>query len=220
MANEKTRKLTLSAMFAAMAYLLMAIGRIPITSVDFLKYDPKDVILAIAGFVLGPLPALSITVVVALIEMLTVSTTGPIGLLMNILSSAAFVCPAALIYRRRHSQRGALIGLGTGVVCMVALMLLWNYFITPLYMGYPREAVAAMLPTVFLPFNLIKGLLNAAVTVLIYKPISRALKSAGLVSAGTTQVRPAHGTAIGTALIAALVLVSCVFAALIMRGVL
>ncbi len=220
MANEKTRKLTLSAMFAAMAYLLMAIGRIPITSVDFLKYDPKDVILAIAGFVLGPLPALSITAVVALIEMLTVSTTGPIGLLMNILSSAAFVCPAALIYRRRHSRRGALIGLGTGIICMVALMLLWNYFITPLYMGYPREAVAAMLPTVFLPFNIVKGLLNAAVTVLIYKPISRALKSAGLVSGSTAQVRPGHGTSIGTALIAALVLVSCVFAALIMRGVL
>ena len=220
MANEKTRKLTLSAMFAAMAYLLMVIGRIPITSVDFLKYDPKDVILAIAGFVLGPLPALSITAVVALIEMLTVSTTGPIGLLMNILSSAAFVCPAALIYRRRHSQRGALIGLGAGVVCMVALMLLWNYFITPLYMGYPREAVAAMLPTVFLPFNLVKSLLNAAITVLIYKPVSRALKSAGLMAQSATAVKPAHRSAVGAALIAALVLASCVFAALIMRGVL
>ena len=220
MANEKTSKLTLSAMFAAMAYLLMAIGRIPITSVDFLKYDPKDVILAIAGFVLGPLPALSITAVVALIEMLTVSTTGPIGLLMNILSSAAFVCPAALIYRRRHSQRGALIGLGAGVVCMVALMLLWNYFITPLYMGYPREAVAAMLPTVFLPFNLVKSLLNAAITVLIYKPVSRALKSAGLMAQSATAVKPAHRSAVGAALIAALVLASCVFAALIMRGVL
>ncbi len=129
-------------------------------------------------------------------------------------------CPAALIYRRRHSQRGALIGLGAGVVCMVALMLLWNYFITPLYMGYPREAVAAMLPTVFLPFNLVKSLLNAAITVLIYKPVSRALKSAGLMAQSATAVKPAHRSAVGAALIAALVLASCVFAALIMRGVL
>ncbi len=210
----------MAAMFAALAYMVMLVGRIPITSVDFLKYDPKDVILVISGFVLGPMPCLTITAVVALIEMLTVSATGPIGLLMNILSSAAFACPAAAIYRRRHDLRGALIGLGAGVVCMVGVMLLWNYFITPLYMGYPRAAVAAMLPTVFLPFNLVKALINAALAVLIYKPVSRALKAAGLMPRSNAVSAPPRRRAAGTAIIAALVLVSCVFAVLIMRGVL
>ena len=210
----------MAAMFAALAYMVMLVGRIPITSVDFLKYDPKDVILVISGFVLGPMPCLTITAVVALIEMLTVSATGPIGLLMNILSSAAFACPAAAIYRRRHDLRGALIGLGAGVVCMVGVMLLWNYFITPLYMGYPRAAVAAMLPTVFLPFNLVKALTNAALAVLIYKPVSRALKAAGLMPRSNAVSAPPRRRAAGTAIIAALVLVSCVFAVLIMRGVL
>ncbi len=210
----------MAAMFAALAYMVMLVGRIPITSVDFLKYDPKDVILVISGFVLGPMPCLTITAVVALIEMLTVSATGPIGLLMNILSSAAFACPAAAIYRRRHDLRGALIGLGAGVVCMVGVMLLWNYFVTPLYMGYPRAAVAAMLPTVFLPFNLVKALINAALAVLIYKPVSRALKAAGLMPRSNAVSAPPRRRAAGTAIIAALVLVSCVFAVLIMRGVL
>ena len=210
----------MAAMFAALAYMVMLVGRIPITSVDFLKYDPKDVILVISGFVLGPMPCLTITAVVALIEMLTVSATGPIGLLMNILSSAAFACPAAAIYRRRHDLRGALIGLGAGVVCMVGVMLLWNYFITPLYMGYPRAAVAAMLPTVFLPFNLVKALTNAALAVLIYKPVSRALKAAGLMPRSNAVSAPPRRRAAGTAINAALVLVSCVFAVLIMRGVL
>ena len=77
--------------------------------------------------------------------------------------------------------RGAAAGLAAGVALMTGLMLLWNYFITPLYMGYPREAVAAMLLPVFLPFNLIKSALNAALTMLIYKPVSRALKRSGLV---------------------------------------
>ena len=216
--KSKTHRLTLMAMFAALAYIITAVGRIPISSVDFLKYDPKDVILAIGAFILGPMPGLAITLVVALIEMLTVSSTGPIGFLMNLLSSAAFIWPAAAIYKRRHTLRGALAGLAVGVVLMTALMLMWNYFITPYYMGYPREAVAAMLLPVFLPFNLVKGGLNAAITMLVYKPVSRALKKSGLVemkSAAPVQKK----NAIGFTLIALVVLVSCIFAVLIMRGV-
>ena len=215
----KTRRLTLMAMFAAMAYVIMAVGRFPISSVDFLKYDPKDVVLAIAAFILGPMPGLAITAVVSVLEMLTVSSTGPIGLLMNVLSSAAFICPAAALYKRRHTLRGAALGLSLGVVAMTALMLLWKYFVTPYYMGYPREAVAAMLVPVFLPFNLVKGCLNAAITMLIYKPVSRALKKSGLVEfqAGSA---PRKKSAVGASLIALLVLVSCIFAVLIMRGIL
>jgi len=217
--KSKTHRLTLMAMFAALAYIIMAVGRIPISSVDFLKYDPKDVILVIGGFILGPMPGLAITLVVALIEMVTVSSTGPIGFLMNFLSSAAFLWPAAALYKRRHTLRGATAGLAVGVLLMTALMLMWNYFITPYYMGYPREAVAAMLVPVFLPFNLIKGGLNAAITMLVYKPVSRALKKSGLVQMGPSALVEKK-SALGASLIAALVLVSCIFAVLIMRGIL
>ena len=62
--KNKTHRLTLMAMFAALAYIVMLVGRFPISSVDFLKYDPKDVILVICGFILGPTPALLVTVVV------------------------------------------------------------------------------------------------------------------------------------------------------------
>ena len=218
-ASSKTRKLTLMAMFAALAYIVMLVGRFPISSVDFLKYDPKDLILAICGFILGPLPALAVTVVVSFIEMLSVSSTGVIGFFMNVLASAAFVCPAAAIYQKRHTLRGAAAGLVTGVALMTALMLLWNYFITPLYMGYPREAVAAMLLPVFLPFNLIKSALNAALTMLVYKPVSRALKRSGLVERAAETAAPQGGGRLGAMLVAALVLASWVVAVLVMRGV-
>lgn len=216
--KNKTHRLTLMAMFAALAYIVMAVGRIPISSVEFLKYDPKDVILAVCAFILGPTSGLGVTFTVALIEMLTVSATGPIGFLMNLLSSAAFICPAAFIYKRRHTLRGAGLGLVAGVFSMAAVMLLWNYFVTPYYMGYPREAVAAMLLPVFLPFNLVKGGLNAAITILIYKPVSRALKRSGLVEAREGAPVPKK-RALGASLIALLVLASCIFAVLIMRGV-
>lgn len=216
--KNKTHRLTLMAMFAALAYIVMLVGRFPISSVDFLKYDPKDVILVICGFILGPMPALLVTFVVSAIEMLTVSSTGIIGLIMNVLSSAGFACTAAFVYKKRHSLRGAAVGLVLGALVMTALMLLWNYFITPYYMGMPREAVAAMLVPVFLPFNLIKSALNAAIAMLIYKPVSRALRQIGLTEPAGGQA-PGKKSVMGAMLIAALVLVSCIFIVLIMRGI-
>ena len=216
--KNKTHRLTLMAMFAALAYIVMLVGRFPISSVDFLKYDPKDVILVICGFILGPMPALLVTFVVSAIEMLTVSSTGIIGLIMNVLSSAGFACTAAFVYKKRHSLRGAAVGLVLGALVMTALMLLWNYFITPYYMGMPREAVASMLVPVFLPFNLIKSALNAAIAMLIYKPVSRALRQIGLTEPAGGQA-PGKKSVMGAMLIAALVLVSCIFIVLIMRGI-
>lgn len=167
--HNQTRKLVFMAMLSAMAYLLTAIGRIPV--VMFLKYDPKDVVIAIGALMLGPLDGLLITVVVALIEMFTLSDTGLIGFLMNVLSSAAFIFPAALIYRRKVCFKSAVVGLISGALCMTIAMLAWNYLVTPYYMGYPRAAVAELLLPVFLPFNLGKGALNALFTLLLYHPL-------------------------------------------------
>lgn len=217
--HNKTRRLTLMAMFAALAYVVMTVGRIPISSVEFLKYDPKDIFLAICGFTMGPVPALLVTFVVSLIEMITVSTTGPIGFVMNLLSSALFVCPAAAMYRRRHTLRGAVAGLAIGVMLATVAMLLWNYFITPIYMGYPRQAVAEMLVPVFLPFNLIKGVINAAVTMLVYKPVSRALKKSGLLESRAETQAKKENTQLVT-IGAVILLLSCLLAILVIRGIL
>jgi len=85
---HKTRKMTTLAVMGAIAYALMVVGRIPM--VLFLKYDPKDIVITFAGFLFGPLSAFGISVVVSLVEMITVSDTGFIGLVMNILSTCAF----------------------------------------------------------------------------------------------------------------------------------
>ena len=205
--SARNRKLTLMAMLAAMAYVAMLITR-PLPAVaGFLSYDLKDVIIAIAGFLLGPAAALAITLVVSLIEMVTVSATGPIGLLMNVLSTSAFVLPAALLYRRARTLKNAALGLALGVLMMTALMLAWNYIITPLYMNVPRSVVAGMLIPTFLPFNLIKGGLNAGITMLIYKPLSGALKKLLPASGAQTQPRRFNLTA---TLLSAVVVVTCV----------
>lgn len=180
MKHEKTRRLAVTAMLCALAYAAVAVARIPITPVEFLKYEPKDVIIAIGGFLYGPLAALSISVIVSLIEMLTISSTGWIGFAMNVLSSVAFSGIAALVYRKKRTLGGAVLGLCLGVVCMAGTMVLWNYLITPLYMGTSRADVAAMLLPIILPFNLLKGCLNAALTALLYRPVVQGLRHAHL----------------------------------------
>lgn len=169
-------------MLCAMAFVVTAVVHIPLMpSAPFLTYDPKDIIIVIGGFIFGPLASVLISVIVSLAELVTISNTGIIGMIMNIISSTAFAVAASAVYRKKHSLGGAALGLVCGVCSMTALMLLWNYFITPVYMGTPRAVVKAMLIPVFLPFNLIKGGLNAALTMMIYKPAVTALRKAGLI---------------------------------------
>ena len=213
--RNSTRRLTLMAMLAAIAYAAMLITR-PLPAVaGFLSYDLKDVIIAIAGFLLGPAAALIITVAVSLIEMVTVSSTGPIGLLMNVLSTAAFALPPSLMYRRGRSLKNAALGLGLGVALMTAMMLAWNYIVTPMYMGVPRQVVAGMLLPTFLPFNLVKGGLNAGITMLLYKPLSAALKKTGLLPRQGEAAKPRRFSPAAT-LISALVVVTCVVVFILM----
>lgn len=176
--DNKIKKMTSLAMFSAVAFVVVAFIRIP--AVQFLKYEPKDVVIVIGGFMYGPSAALIISVAVALVEMITISDTFIYGCIMNIISSCAFAGTASFIYKKHHNIKGAVVGLSLATLLTTAVMLLWNYIVTPLYMGLPREAVAAMLPTVFLPFNILKGLLNSGITLLVYKPIVTALRKAKL----------------------------------------
>ena len=214
-----TKKLTVLAMLAALSFIVMVVGRIPV--VLFLKYDPKDVVITIAGFIYGPMSSFLISAAVSVVEMFTVSDTGPWGLLMNVLATCAFACPAAYLYKKRHDQKGAMLGLGIGVVLMVAVMLLWNYLITPIYMGVPRATVAAMLVPVFLPFNLGKYILNAALTMLIYKPIVTALRKANLLAPSSSDAAPVQKKQhLGTILVSLLILITCILGFLVWQGVL
>ena len=212
-----TKKLTTIAMLSAIAFVIVAVVRIPV--VMFLKYEPKDVIITIGGFMMGPIASFIISLVVSLIEMVTISDTGIYGAIMNLLSTCAFACTAAFIYKKKHTLKGAVVGLISATILMTAVMLLWNYIITPIYMGMPRAAVAEMLPTVFLPFNLFKGAVNAGITLLIYKPVVGALRKARLIepSSGTTQKTRIFNT--GTILIGLLMLATGILLALIAAGV-
>ena len=172
---EKLKKMTGVAMFAALAYLSMIILRIPDIG-GFLTMDFKDVIITVSAMFFGPLSAVFISVLVPFLEFMTISGTGVYGLIMNILSSLTFSLTASLIYKYKKTFWGAVIGLASATFAVTAVMMAANLIITPYYMKMPTAAVAALIPKLLLPFNLTKAIFNAAVTLILYKPLTAAMR--------------------------------------------
>ena len=146
-----TKTITTLAMLSGIAYVVMLVSKLLPSVNGFLDFDFKDVVICIGGFAFGPVAAAIMSIVVAFVEMITISTTGLIGFVMNVLATCGFCCTATFIYKKRHTMAGAVLGLGLGVVVLTVVMLLWNYFLTPIYQGLPRDAVADMLVPIFLP---------------------------------------------------------------------
>ena len=207
------KKMVLLAMLAAVSYMLVSLVRIPV--VLFLKYEPKDVVVTIGGFLFGPMASFTVSLVVSLVEMVTISETGPIGCLMNLLSTCSFACTAALVYKKQRSIKGAVLGLLLGSAVMVGAMLLWNWLITPWYMNVSREEVELLLLPAFLPFNLLKAGLNSALVLCLYKPLTTALRKARLLPEAPQNHR---GIKAGIYIFAALLLAACVLLLLAMQG--
>ena len=212
-----TKTITTLAMLSAIAFVVMLVSKLLPSVNGFLDFDFKDVVICIGGFVFGPMAAASMAIVVAFVEMITVSHTGIIGFIMNALATCAFCCTATFIYKKRHTMAGAVLGLAAGVVALTVVMLLWNYFLTPIYQGMPREAVAAMLVPIFLPFNLVKGGMNMAATLLLYPPVVGALRRSGVVP--QSQNSQGKKFSAGFALFALALLATFVLFALVLAGV-
>ncbi len=173
------KKITITAVFCALAYLCMFAFRF---KVSFLTFDFKDAVLSVVAFMFGPLYGVCASATVAFLEFITVSDTGVYGLLMNFLASATFTLVCGAIYKYKRSFTGAILSVIFAAVSVTLVMMLANLFITPYYMGVSRGDVAAMIPTLLLPFNLCKTFINAAVSLLIYKPLTLGLKKTGLLA--------------------------------------
>lgn len=164
--------MVLLSMLSALAFVSAVLVKIPIMpSAPFLRFDVKDAIIIISGILYGSIPSFAVSFIVCLLQMMLTGESGVIGFVMNLLSTVAFVCTASVIYKFRRNFWGLVIGLAAGCLLMTASMLLWNYIITPYFMGVPREVVGSMLLTVFLPFNMLKGGINAVIVLLYLKPL-------------------------------------------------
>ncbi len=211
--KQKTHRLALAGVFCAIAYVSIFIFRF---DVMFLTFDIKDAVITISGLLLGPLAAALISLVVAALEMVTVSSTGLYGFIMNFISSCALSVSAALIYKYKKNFAGAIIGLLSGVTLTVALMMVFNLLVTPFYMGVPRGEVAKMIPSLLLPFNIAKGLLSASLVIVFYKPISRAVKASGAFADNSVSAVTATNSKKKSTLVALIIGISLLALALVL----
>jgi len=177
--ENPTRYITTAAMITALAFVVMFMLRI---KAGVFTYDAKDVVIAVGGFMFGPLMAIIASVLVPLIEMVSVSDTLFWGMLMNIISSLAFTLTASLIYKKNRSLMGAVIALGAAVVVTTLVMIPANILIIPVYMEgrVSTEAVIKLLIPTIIPFNLLKSVINATVIMILYKPLVRAMRHANM----------------------------------------
>jgi len=209
-----TKKLATLAMMSALAFLLALLFHylpIPpmVPAAPFLKFEPKDVVITIAGFLYGPLAVIPMAVVVGILEM-PLSATWVYGLIMNVISTCAFACTASIIYKYRRTIGGAAIGLAAGVIVTTGVMVPLNYLITPFFMGVPRHAVVAILFIGIGLFNLVKYTIIAAITMQLYIPLKAALIKAKLLQLPESTEQKAKKVSVISMVISLLIFAVCI----------
>ena len=211
--SATTKMLTGVAAFSALAYGVSLVTNI---KVGFLSFDAKDAVITIASFIYGPLSALAMSFVTAFLEFISFGSTGPYGALMDFVSTFSFTFTASLIYKYRRNLYGALMALGAASAVYVAVMMVANLIITPLYMGVERSVVEGKLLTAFLPFNLLKAGLNSALVLVLYKPLVTALRKANLAPSKVQSTGTGNKT--GVWILGLILLATCILLLLVFQG--
>ena len=184
--NLSVQYMTRISILGALSAILFMI-EVPV--IAFYKLDVSTLPALLGAFSMGPMAGLAILLIKDLFGLLH-STTMYVGELADFIMGAAFILPAALIYRHHKTRKNALIGVIVGTVAMIAVSVLVNWKIMiPFYMNafnYPLESIIGMAQSalpfvdtewelllfVTAPFNLLKGIVLSALTFLLYKRLS------------------------------------------------
>ena len=192
MKKDTTHNLTVAAMLSAVAFILMFIEfPIPMLIPAFIKMDFSDLPALLGAFALGPVYGVIISFMKNLLHIVIKGTsTACVGELSNFILGAIFSAVAGYLYKHHKSSKTAIIGAVAGAVAMGVLSVPSNYFVVyPAYVQFyhmPLEAILGMYQAILpsadslikclilfnLPFTLVKGLLDAVLCMLIYKPLS------------------------------------------------
>ncbi|WP_281420581.1 ECF transporter S component [Cytobacillus gottheilii] len=168
-------------MLSSIAYVLMLLNFPLPPFPNFLMIDFSDIPALIAALIFGPLAGILVELFKNILDyFMTGSATGvPVGHISNFLAGILFVLPVYYIFNRLKSKKGMTIGLISGSIIMAIMMSVLNYIvILPAYtffLNFPAMSapeMRTMVVTGILPFNIIKGLLIAAVFMLIYSKMS------------------------------------------------
>ena len=154
------------------------------TPLSFLKLDFSNVFVLVTGFALGPIAAVVVCVIKEILHALILSQTVGVGELANILLTLPYVLIPAIIYKKHKGIKPVLISLLIASVAQVIVSVPVNWFLNfpfflNLYAGTPwKEGMAFYQQYWYFAvlFNLLKTVILSAVTLVIYKPLSKLIK--------------------------------------------
>lgn len=184
-----TRNMVKISVLAVISMVLMFFDISVWFAPSFLKLDISDLPALIGAFAMGPMAGVLVQLVKNILSLLIEgSMTGGVGELSNFLVGSTLVYTAGSIYSRKRTFKNAILGMLFGVLAMTTFASLSNYFVVfPLYsklMPLDKIIEAAGLLNKYVvdykslilyavvPFNLLKGTVVSAVTLLIYKKVS------------------------------------------------
>ncbi len=185
-------KLIKVSLLSVISFLLMYIETpLPLFPV-FLKLDLSDVPAILGTYALGPGAGVLIQILKNLLHLiLKWGADSPVGELANLIIGISFVLPAGLIYNRNKTRKTAIKSMAVATLAMGITGGLANYYILiPFYSKlFPLEIIIDMGRQVnnaivdlkslvlygIIPFNILKGTVLSAVTLSIYKHISKIL---------------------------------------------
>ncbi len=165
-----TKQLVTMALMCAIGVILSFVEFPLLPGVTWLKFDASNMPAMVSGFAFGPAAGVAVGIVTAIIHGLLMADFT--GALMNVLTVTCFVLPAALVYKKKRTYPAAIVGLVLSVIAATIGAIVGNLIVTPMWLGVPLEAVVAMIIPILIPFNLLKGCLNAVITLIVYKAIS------------------------------------------------
>lgn len=176
------------ALFSALAFVVM-FWEFPIGAVfpTFLQVDLSDVVVFIGGIVLGPVAVVIMEFIKNLLHLLIKGGTAGIGEVANFVVGIALILPPVYFLRKKDTLKNGVVGFAIGIVAMILVASLSNYFVfLPLYESVLNFDITYIFPTkmasiiyAFAPFNAIKGLIIAAVGLLLHRsmgPVYKHLK--------------------------------------------
>ena len=185
-----TKNLVKISVLGAIGMVLMFFDLSVWFAPGFLKLDVSDLPALLGAFAMGPMAGVIIQFLKNILSILIEGTvTGGVGELSNFFVGSVFCYTAGFIYYRNKTFKNAVIGLGIGVIIMTLAASLSNYFIVfPLYskIMLPMDKIIEMGSKVnrhvvdfkslilysVVPFNLLKGTVTSAITLLLYKKLS------------------------------------------------
>ena len=180
------------AIFTALAAILYCVPGFQFSlgfAPSFLKLHFDEIPVLISSSAYGPVAGVLVLLLKSLIKLPSdISSTYGIGVFADFLYSLFLILPAAIIYKKDKTFKGAIIGIVVGFLAnIIVSSIIGLYVIFPLYDvvlgGIVVNFFSAFDPTItslnsfkisyefLLPFNLIRASVVCAVTLLTYKPL-------------------------------------------------